>query len=116
MRVLLASWLLGLLLAGLSGFAGAENLGYVVRDHSLGGGRGEVVASGIDPSLTRGGEADYLILPNLGIQRGDNLFHSLALFGVGPNEVALFSGHGAESLRNIVVRVTGGETSGVRVA
>ena len=111
MRVLLASWLLGLLLAGLSGFAGAENLGYVVRDHSLGGGRGEVVASGIDPSLTRGGEADYLILPNLGIQRGDNLFHSFALFGVGPNEVALFSGHGAESLRNIVVRVTGGETS-----
>jgi len=113
LRGFLLSVLLGLFLASVATSARTDNLGLIVRDGSLGAGSGQVVASGVDPSVgPGGGSANYLITADLGEQRGGNLFHSFLFFGVGPNEIAQFTAAGTEALiDNIVVRVTGGEVS-----
>jgi filamentous hemagglutinin family protein len=99
---------LSLLVAAIAG--ATQEL--VVRDDTLGAGRGETVAPGVDPF---GRPADYLITPDLGRQVGSNLFHSFLDFGVGEGEVATFAGPdpvgGPQSVANILARVTGGRRS-----
>ena len=46
---------------------------------------------------------------NLGTRRGDNLFHSFERFGIAAGQTATFTGPG--TVRNVISRVTGGETS-----
>ena len=60
----------------------------VVRDGSLGSGPLEV-GPGTDPL---GRPATYLITPEMGEQRGGNLFHSFWRFGIGQGETATFTG------------------------
>jgi filamentous hemagglutinin family protein len=93
-----------LLLAPLT--ATAQIPGLVVRDDSLGAGKGQVVAPGIDPN---GDAADYLITPDLGQQIGNTLLHSLWDFGLATDEVATFTG--GDFLQYIVARITGGRVS-----
>src|SRR5262245_4170690 len=106
----LAGWLLVAMLT--PGLAGAQSQGLVVRDDTLGEGKGDVVGPGVDPL---GHEATYLIGPELGEQRGSNLFHSFASFGIGENETATFTGpdpiDGPQSVSNVISRVTGGDPS-----
>ncbi|MDM8516879.1 filamentous hemagglutinin N-terminal domain-containing protein [Desulfobacterales bacterium HSG16] len=52
---------------------------------------------------------DYNISPNLGKQAGGNLFHSFKNFNIHNGENATFSG--PTSIRNIISRVTGGDSS-----
>lgn len=52
---------------------------------------------------------DFQIKSEYGQQAGTNLFHSFKTFNVQTNETATFSG--PPSIRNIISRVTGGETS-----
>jgi filamentous hemagglutinin family protein len=52
---------------------------------------------------------DYLIGANLGEQQGSHLFHSFQDFNLNSHESATFSG--ANSIRNIISRVTGGNPS-----
>ncbi len=52
---------------------------------------------------------DYLIGANLGQQQGSHLFHSFQDFNLNSHESATFSG--ANSIRNIISRVTGGNPS-----
>jgi filamentous hemagglutinin family protein len=89
----------------------AQSQGLVVRDGSLGSGP-LAVPSGIDPL---GQPASYLIGPELGVQRGGNLFHSFQRFGVGIGESATFTGPdpvgGSQSVSNVIARVTGGSAS-----
>src|SRR5262245_7197317 len=101
------AWHLSLFVASAlaAASAAAQNQGLVVRDGTLGEGPLEV-GSGIDPT---GAAASYLITPELGAQRGSNLFHSFALFGIGHGETATFTG--PNSVDNVVSRVTGGELS-----
>ena len=54
---------------------------------------------------------DYQIPQNLGTTTGDNLFHSFERFGLTQNESASFTG--ANSIQNVISRVTGGETSSI---
>jgi hypothetical protein len=92
-RSLRLAWLSGLLLAPLTASAqGPANQGLVVRDDSLGIGKGQVVAPGIDPN---GDAADYLITPDLGRQIGDTLLQSFWDFGLAPGEIATFTGGGS---------------------
>jgi filamentous hemagglutinin family protein len=87
----------------------ATNQGLVVRDDSLGLGKGQVVPPGTDPL---GGSADYLIAPDLGQPAGsDTLLHSFRDFSVGTGEVATFTG--PSSVQHIVGRVTGNGTSNI---
>lgn len=51
----------------------------------------------------------YVINEALGSLAGNNLFHSFSTFNLNQNESATFTG--AESIQNIISRVTGGETS-----
>lgn len=92
----------------------APNQGLVVRDQSLGAGRGEVVAPGTDP---RGQAAQYLITPELGQRNGRNLFHSFERFGIGNGETATFTGPdpigAAQSVDHVLARVTGGSQSAI---
>ena len=114
MKDLVALVCVGLFLVYLPVAARSQNQGLIVRDASLGVGQGEVVAPGIDPSGSGGEIVDYLITPELGEQRGGNLFHSFSLFGVGGGEIAQFTDAGAtQRIHNIVVRVTGNEVSGI---
>lgn len=89
-----------------------SSLGLVVRDGTLGVAPAGVVPSGIDP-LSQ--PADYLIGPELGEQVGSNLFHSFERFGIGPAEVATFTGpdpiDGPQTVSNVIGRVTGGSSS-----
>jgi len=64
--------------------ASAQSQGLVVRDGTLGDGPLEVGA-GTDPL---GQPATYLITPEMGEQRGGNLFHSFSSFGVAADETA----------------------------
>ncbi len=92
-----------------------ENDGLVVRDGSVGGTGAAPVSFGFDPF---GRLAYYLITPELGVQHGSNLFHSFQRFGIGPGEIAVFTGpdpvEGPQSVRNVIGRVTGGERSEIR--
>lgn len=46
-----------------------------------------------------------------GVRAGDNLFHSFARFNLGPGDVARWTASDAPTIRNVINRVTGGETS-----
>ncbi len=94
--------------------ASAQSQGLVVRverDGTLGSGPLEV-GPGTDPL---GRPATYLISPEMGEQRGRNLFHSFRFFGVGQGETATFTGpdpiEGPQSVSNVISRVTGGTRS-----
>jgi len=52
---------------------------------------------------------DFHITPELGQQFGGNLFHSFQNFNLSESETATFSG--ANSVQNIIARVTGGQPS-----
>ncbi len=52
---------------------------------------------------------DFHITPELGQQFGGNLFHSFQNFNLSEGETATFSG--ANSVQNIIARVTGGQAS-----
>jgi filamentous hemagglutinin family protein len=52
---------------------------------------------------------DFQITPELGQQVGGNLFHSFQNFNLSEGETATFSG--ANSVQNIIARVTGGQAS-----
>jgi filamentous hemagglutinin family protein len=71
-----------------------------------------VVGGGFDPA---GQWADYLITPELGAQRGGNLFHSFLRFGIASGETASFTGpdpiEGPQSVSHVISRVTGGTRS-----
>ncbi len=92
----------------------APSQGLVVRDGSLGEGPAGVVPPGIDPL---GQPADYLITPELGEQRGVNLFHSFERFSVGTGETATFTGPdpiaAPQTVESIISRVTGGIESDI---
>lgn len=92
--------------------ARAQSLGLVVRDGSLGSAAAGVVPSGVDPN---GAPASYLVTPELGEQRGANLFHSFSRFDLGTGETATFTGPdpvaGPQSVDNVIARVTGGTRS-----
>jgi len=91
--------------------ASAQSQGLVVRDGTLGDGPPEV-GGGTDPL---GQPATYLITPEMGEQRGSNLFHSFSSFGVATDETATFTGpdpiDGPQSVSNVISRVSGGEES-----
>ncbi len=87
--------------------AGAQQ-GLVVLDGSLGEGAVGVVPPGIDST---GQPADYLITPELGVQRGSNFFFSFESFSVGQGETATFDGSPSLAADNVIARVTGGEPS-----
>ena len=88
---MLSQWkmLAALLLAGTTSSLSAQ----IITDGSLG------------PSVTLRG--DSVIEPELGQQRGNNLFHSFERFDLGRQESALFSGEVA----HIFARVTGAAPS-----
>ena len=46
-----------------------------------------------------------------GVRAGDNLFHSFSRFNLGAGDIARWSASDALSIRNVINRVTGGETS-----
>lgn len=46
-----------------------------------------------------------------GVRAGDNLFHSFSRFNLGPGDVARWTASDALTIRNVINRVTGGETS-----
>ncbi len=52
---------------------------------------------------------DFQITPQLGQQVGNNLFHSFQNFNLSESESATFSG--ANSVQNVIARVTGGQAS-----
>ena len=52
---------------------------------------------------------DYAITADLGLQQGNNLFHSFNTFDINTLETAIFSG--PNSISNIISRVTDGKTS-----
>jgi len=54
---------------------------------------------------------DYQIPADLGQQQDGNLFHSFARFSLNAEESAQF--YGADSIHNIITRVTGGELSNI---
>jgi len=109
--------LLGLILLPFAAaIAHGENQGLVVRDQTLGAGRGQAVGPGLDPLSTR--PVEYLIPAEMGDSPGDkgaNLFHSFARFGIGSGETATFTGPQGDLLNtrsgiaNVIVRVTGSE-------
>ena len=66
----------------------------------------------LDGTLGRSGALpgpDYLIGADLGMQHGDNLFHSFQSFNLQSLERATFSG--PDGIHNIISRVTGGNPS-----
>jgi len=99
-----AFWLPALLLTFGAPVA-AQNQGLLVRDGTLGSGPLEV-GPGVD---SLGQAASYLITPQMGEQRGGNLFHSFERFGIGRGETATFTG--PDGIDNVISRVTGGERS-----
>ncbi|HIF95839.1 MAG TPA: filamentous hemagglutinin N-terminal domain-containing protein, partial [Myxococcales bacterium] len=98
------------------------NQGLIVRDQSMGAGRGLPVGPGLDSENVH---ADYLIEVNMGTARGENLFHSFDQFSIGPNpiglgEVATFNNlsgsagdpnRAATAFNRIITRVTGASIS-----
>lgn len=72
---------------------------------------GQVVTDGtVGPARSLDGP-NYAITPDLGTQRGGNLFHSFALFGVPTGGSATFSG--PAGIGAVIARVTGGSPSGI---
>jgi hypothetical protein len=86
----------------------APNQGLVEFDGSLGPAGG--VGGDLDPL---GQWADYLITPEMGEQRGGNLFFSFRRFGIASGETATFTGpdpiDGPQSVSNVISGVTGGD-------
>ena len=64
----------------------------------------------LGPSFSLTGP-DYAINAELGQQRGNNLFHSFENFNLNVNESATFSG--ANTIQNVISRVTGGNPSNI---
>jgi len=64
----------------------------------------------LGPSLNLPGP-DYQIGPDLGQQRGGNLFHSFKDFNLNSLESATFSG--PNHIQNVISRVTGGNPSNI---
>ncbi|EDN69451.1 Large exoprotein containing haemagglutination activity domain [Beggiatoa sp. PS] len=64
----------------------------------------------LGPSLSLTGP-DYAINAELGQQQGNNLFHSFENFNLNANESATFSG--ANTIQNVISRVTGGNPSNI---
>jgi filamentous hemagglutinin family protein len=102
---------LGVLMASAASPAVA-NQGLVARDGSLGRADAPLeVGAGLDLLHQ---PADYLITADLGEQRGANLFHSFARFGIGAGETATFTEQGAPdpgAIAHVISRVTGGTAS-----
>src|SRR5262245_4309847 len=107
------------LLLGLAGLGAASataqqsptpNQGLVELDDPLG--RRGVVGGNLDPL---GQWADYLITPEMGEQRGGNLFFRFRRFGIASGETATFTGpdpiDGPQSVSNVIAGVTGEEPS-----
>ncbi len=69
----------------------------------------EVVTDGSLGAALQLSGPDYAIGADLGQQQGNNLFHSFQSFNLEATESAIFSG--AETVENIVSRVTGGNSS-----
>src|SRR5687768_7423780 len=69
----------------------------------------QIVTDGsVGPRVSlRGGQIE--IGADLGTRSGDNLFHSFERFGIAPGQTATFTG--PDTVRNVISRVTGGETS-----
>ncbi len=73
--------------------------------HSL---NAEVITDGsLGAKVSLQGE-EYVIGAELGIQQGNNLFHSFEKFNLRTGETAIFSG--SNQIQNIVARVTGGQS------
>src|SRR5262245_42313179 len=102
------AWLTALPASAQTRRGGRQSQGLVVRDGTLGNAPAGVVGPGTDPL---GRPATYLITPEMGEQRGGNLFHSFRFFSVGTNETATFTGpdpiDGPQSVSNVISRVTG---------
>jgi filamentous hemagglutinin family protein len=77
----------------------------VTVDGSLGTPAGSVTGG----LLPDGRAVDYLIGPELGAQRGANLFHSFGAFSIEAGRVGAFTG--PAEVQNVVARVTGGAQS-----
>ncbi|MDG2333771.1 MAG: filamentous hemagglutinin N-terminal domain-containing protein [Myxococcota bacterium] len=92
---------LGVVFSGFYPAIAEANQGLIVRDESLGSGRGQPVG---------GGESTYLIPAEMGLTRGENLFHSFSEFGIGVDETASFTGP-PSGLARILARVTGSNIS-----
>jgi filamentous hemagglutinin family protein len=75
----------------------------VTTDGSLGP-AGPVAGGTLD-----GRAVDYLIAPELGAQRGGNLFHSFGAFSIEGGRVAAFTG--PAEVQHVISRVTGGAPS-----
>ncbi|HIF96186.1 MAG TPA: hypothetical protein EYQ54_04035, partial [Myxococcales bacterium] len=97
--------------------ASPANQGLIVRDQSMGAGRGLAVGPGPDSGNFH---ADYLIELEMGTARGENLFHSFDQFSIGQGEVATFNNlsgsigdpnRAAIAFNRIITRVTGGTIS-----
>jgi filamentous hemagglutinin family protein len=69
----------------------------------------EVITDGSLGSKVELPGRDFQITPELGQQVGGNLFHSFQNFNLSEGESATFSG--ANSVQNIIARVTGGQAS-----
>src|SRR3954451_15190235 len=74
-----------------------------------GSAKSQVVTDGsVGPRVSlRGGQIE--IGAALGSRHGNNLFHSFEKFGVATGQTATFTG--PDTIRNVISRVTGGETS-----
>jgi filamentous hemagglutinin family protein len=83
------------------------NLGLVVRDGSI----GPAIPDGGDGVVQPGDGASYLITPELGSERGGNLFHSFQYFSIGESEIARFTANPRTEF--IITRVPGGERSNI---
>src|SRR3954463_9225035 len=71
----------------------------------------QIVTDGsVGPKVSlHGGEIE--IGANLGTRTGDNLFHSFEKFGIATGQTAIFTGPG--TIKNVIRRVPGGETSNI---
>jgi filamentous hemagglutinin family protein len=71
--------------------------------------RGQIVTDGsVGPQVRLSG-GNIEVGANLGSRRGDNLFHSFRQFGIAAGQTATFTG--PDNVRNVISRVTGGDTS-----
>ncbi|MEZ5673216.1 MAG: filamentous hemagglutinin N-terminal domain-containing protein, partial [Thiotrichaceae bacterium] len=81
----------------------------VVLSFILSTAQAEIITDGsLGAKVTLSG-SEMQITPDLGQQLGSNLFHSFQDFNLSAGEIATFSG--ANSIQNIIARVTGGHPS-----
>jgi filamentous hemagglutinin family protein len=71
--------------------------------------RAEVITDGTLGTATTLPGPDFVISEGLGRRAGGNLFHSFSRFSIAAGESATFTGEAA--IRNVISRVTGGESS-----